>query len=153
MLKRLLFLLAILFMIPVAEAGHQGIDIEIHAPTTYETNRLTDLTNKLNFDGQTMPRWWRVIVLRKPEWDGKMLEYGLVGKTDSAFTILGDDVTFLNEDYLSLASDEQLEHTLAHESGHLICNCSNEDTANKIAEKLENKPSRGSDNPGTADSR
>jgi len=140
-MKKLLaaVLLSLILAFPASPRRHasQGIIIEIHAKTDYESNRLKRLSDKLNFTGQAMVPWWRIIVLNKPDWTDALIKYNLEGRTDSAFTVLGQNVTYVNEEYLFFASDSQAEFTLAHEAGHMICGCMSEDIANKIGKILE----------------
>ena len=84
-----------------------------------------------------MVPWWRIVVLNKADWTDALIKYNLEGQTDSAFTVFGQNVTFVNEDYIGFADDARLEHTLAHEAAHLILEGGNEDQANSLAKKLE----------------
>ena len=112
----------------------QSTIIEVHAPTVFETVRINRLASSLNFAGQAMPGWWKIVVLTPGEWNEDVSKWNL--DTASAFTTLGQNITYLNPDYLIIASDGRLQWTLAHEAGHLICNCTSEDKANAIAKIL-----------------
>jgi hypothetical protein len=133
MLKRLV-LAACLLLIPTSVK--QQITIDVRGRTSSETVRLQALAN-LNFTGQTMPPHWTIIVLSKIEWDSELVKRNLVGQTDTAFTVLIEDVTYINEDYVTSALNSRIRHTLAHEASHMICGCASESIANKIARQLE----------------
>lgn len=115
-----------------------GILINVYAPTKYEQDRVRDLAQSLNFTGQPMVSWWRITVLNRADWEENLIRYNLVGRTNSAFTVLGEGMTFLNEEYLFFAVDERVRFTLAHEAAHEICECQSEDRANEIARILIN---------------
>lgn len=124
---------------PIRPLSADGILIEVNGPTPYERERIRGLASSLNFVGQPMPGWWRITILNRPDWDEALARYGLEGQTYSAFTVLGQNQTFVNEEYLFFASTERVRFTLAHEAAHLICSCASEDKANQIARILIKK--------------
>lgn len=113
-----------------------GIFIEVGGSTPYERERVRKLANSLNFINLPSPNWWRIIILNEPDWQDALVKYHLEGSTGSAFTIMGQDITYLREEYLEFGVDERVRFTLAHEFGHLSCRCSNEDRANEVARQM-----------------
>lgn len=109
----------------------------IWGSTSYERNRLTRLEQSLNFSRVPMTNTWNVTII--PADDFHRRKDLLKVDTDSAYTILGFNQTYVNEDYLVYADDERVRQTLAHEAGHLICQCISEDKANEIAYQLQFK--------------
>jgi len=118
------------------QASSHGVIIEVRAGTSYERIRVENLANSLNFTGQAMPGWWRIVVLTRPDWEDALKYYHLEGRTASAFTVLGQNETLISEDYMLWHGSEAVQFTLAHEAGHMICQCQSEDTANDIARIL-----------------
>lgn len=101
----------------------------------YERNRIINLEQSLNFSRVAMTSMWRVTIL-----SGNAFHYytkRLNIDTESAFTALPFQETYLNEDYLIYANDIRVRQTLAHEAGHLICECSSEAKANEIAYQIQ----------------
>ncbi len=121
------------------QASAEGIIIEVRAPTYYESIRIRNLANSLDFSGQPMVNWWRIVVLPRAEWEDALRYYHLEGQTDSAFTIMAQNETLVNEDYTFFAGTYRLRFTLAHEAGHLICQCQSEGRADSIARILTKK--------------
>jgi hypothetical protein len=117
-----------------------GIIIEVRAPTEYERIRIQKLADSLNFSGQPMPGWWRIVILPPVRWEDALRYYHLEGRTASAFTIMGQNETLVSEDYAQYHGGDQVRFTLGHEAGHLICQCQSEDRANDIARILTKKP-------------
>jgi len=131
----LAFALLLCFSRPVSPAPL--VNIQVHAREVYDFDRIKFLANRLNFIGQPMVSYWSITVLDRADWQEALRKYKLEGQTETAFTLMGWNETFVNADYIHYTIDSNVEHTLAHEAGHLICECKSEDTANKIARKLE----------------
>ena len=85
---------------------------------------------------------WTIAVLTSQSWHAAMNQYGTIyGQTAlPAFTILETRRTYLNPDYVKRLSTGQLRNILAHEAGHLLCNCSDEKKANRFADDLLKVP-------------
>jgi len=128
---KMLFLAMCLSISAIAAAPQ----FTIWGSTDYERNRLTRLEQSLNFSKVPMTNTWNVTII--PGEDFRRRVELLKVETDSAYTILQFRQTFMNEDYLVYADDGRVRHTLAHESGHLICECNSETKANEIAYQLE----------------
>lgn len=120
----------------IVKPTSNGLIIEVYGSERYQQDRVRRLATSLNFTGQSMPGWWRVVILSRADWEDAMLRYHLEGRTGSAFTVMGQDETFINEEYLFFATDDRVKFTLGHEAGHLICNCQSEERADKIARIL-----------------
>jgi hypothetical protein len=116
-----------------------GVTVEVRAPTYYEKIRIQNLVDDLDFAGQPMVSWWRIVVLPRAEWEDALRYYHLEGRTASAFTIMGQNETLISEDYMLYHGSYQVRFTLAHEAAHLILNGGTEDQANEIARILTKK--------------
>lgn len=77
------------------------------------------------------------MLLNPTEWQEGLKQYNLVGVTDTAYTFLGSNITYINAEYVDRTLDNKVRHTLAHEGGHLSCVCQSEAEAEAIARKLE----------------
>lgn len=108
--------------------------------TPVERQRITKLESQLNFSQQPMVSYWQITILDAKAWDYMIRQYHIENETATAFTVMEQARTFLNEDYLATTgTDVPVRHTIAHEAGHLICECGSEDKANDIAAVLVGK--------------
>jgi predicted SprT family Zn-dependent metalloprotease len=82
-----------------------------------------------------MTSTWQVTIL--PGEDFRSRANYLKMNTDSAYTFLQLRQTYVNEDFLIYANDVRIRQMMAHEAGHLICECSSEEKANEIAYQLQ----------------
>ncbi|PYU28878.1 MAG: hypothetical protein DMG32_01730 [Acidobacteria bacterium] len=76
---------------------------------------------------------WGILVLTEIEWQN------LGAKrfhTESAFTIIASRHTFVREIYVRSHSATQIRRTLAHEVGHIMCDCMKESVADQAAATL-----------------
>jgi hypothetical protein len=80
-----------------------------------------------------IPADWHFFMLSEAEWKNSKGQ-GL--GTHTAYSNLAYKTTFIRESYAISAQDSQFRHTIAHEMGHRICNCTNESTADRIADQL-----------------
>jgi hypothetical protein len=112
----------------------------IQGSTSWERARLTRMEQSLNFTKEPMTSTWQVIIDPGDEFRANvqfMLEHHEIDHyTDSAYTSLPSRQTHVNEDYL-VVDDSRVRQTLAHEAGHLICECHDEEKANEIAYQLQ----------------
>ena len=122
----------LLFTIPVKAAAPQ---VYLGGSTQYERDRILRLEHTLNFSREPMLSPWTIRILDEETFLKYVRENNL--STYSAYTNLFGTVTSLNEGYLEFAIDSRVRHTLAHEAGHVICQCASEDKANEIAYQLE----------------
>ncbi len=136
-MRKFILAIALLLVFVRPASPVPSVNIQVHAKEVYDFDRIKFLANRLNFAGQPMVSYWSITVLDRADWQEALLKYKLEGKTETAFTLMGWNETFVNADYIHYTIDSTVEHTLAHEAGHLICECKSEDTANKIARKLE----------------
>lgn len=109
--------------------------------TSIERNRLIHIEQSLNFTQEPMTSQWNVIidppdVFRKNVED-MMKSHSIDYYTDTAYTALPLMQTHINEEHIF--DDGIIRHTMAHEAGHLICECHSEDKANEIAYQLETR--------------
>ena len=131
-IKKLLVLALAFAMSAVAAAPTMFF---VDGSTAYEQQRIVRLEQSLNFSQEPMVSIWEVTIDDGKLFDDYVQEHGL--PTESAYTFLGLNHTHLNEAYLLWHSDREVRHLLAHEAGHMICNCTSEQKANEIAEVLE----------------
>lgn len=113
----------------------------IQGGTSLERYRIIRLEQSLNFTKEPMTNTWQVIIDSGNVFRDnvqQMLEHHTIDHyTESAYTAFGLNQTHLNEDYLIYADDEKVRQTIAHEAGHLICECHSEEKANDIAYQLQ----------------
>lgn len=103
----------------------------VNGSTTYEQKRITRIEHTLNFTQQAMPDEWDVTIWPQARFDKYVSETNT--PTSIAFTFLGQDHTYINEYFLIWATDEQVQFVLAHEAGHMVCECKSEEKADAIA--------------------
>jgi len=106
-----------------------------YGSTSYERYRVARLAQSLDFTKEPMPSPWAITILSEDVFNENLHKFNI--ETDSAYTILEQQETFLNEYYLVYANDAHLKQTIAHEAGHLICECKSESKANDIAYQLQ----------------
>jgi len=125
-------MIAMLLAVSAFAAAPQVI---LDGSTSWERDRVLNFERSLNFSNQPMVSTWYITVLPKEEFEDNVRR--LKVDTVSAYTFVGLGRTYINEDYLTWSTDEQIRQTIAHESGHLICECSSEERANEIAYEVE----------------
>jgi hypothetical protein len=107
----------------------------VDGSTSWERSRIERLEHQLNFTNESMPNSWDIHIIPEIQFEANIRRYNI--NTESAYTFLPLDRTYLNEFYLQYADDRRVRHTLAHEAGHMICNCTSEEKAEEIAYQLE----------------
>ncbi len=107
----------------------------IDGSTSWERARLTRLERSLNFTKEPMPDTWNIHIIPEAQFHENVEKMKVT--TESAYTFMPLDQTYINEAYLQYATDQMVRHTLAHEAGHMICACTSEEKANDIAFQLE----------------
>ena len=123
--------------ISTTQASSVSVIVTTTGSTSYEQNRIIRLAKNLNLDSQpAMPEWWNIQIMSGQEFEAMLVQNGIDGLTYSAVSFLGQGKTIVNENYLTFADDARVEQTLAHEAGHLICNCASEARANEIASAI-----------------
>jgi hypothetical protein len=81
---------------------------------------------------------WNVVVLTEPQWNEMYKQIGtdkMGHPTDSAFSMMDLNRTYLRQSWLQGKTPEQVEAKLAHEYGHLTLHSHKEDDANRWAEQ------------------
>jgi Zn-dependent protease with chaperone function len=82
------------------------------------------------------PKNWQIIVVCSRErWERYRAKFGALA-TDSAFTLRTNRITVVNAAMCKRKSSSESRFVLAHEAGHLICNCNDERLANQEAARL-----------------
>ena len=127
--------LSIILVLSVVSLFAAAPQFFIQGSTSWERNRLTRMESSLNFARQPMTNTWEVIILPEDQFEKNVEMWNL--DTHSAYTYLPLRQTYINEAYLITAEDRRIRHTMAHEAGHLICECNSEQRANDIAYQLE----------------
>lgn len=108
----------------------------VSGSTSFEQSRVMRLERSLNFTKEPMVSTWTVIIDPGDVFAENVKKLNL--DTESGYTYLGGmNQTHLNEDYMVWHDDQDVRHLLAHEAGHLICECKSEQKANDIAYQLE----------------
>ena len=79
----------------------------------------------------TVPADWHFFIFNEAQWINRP-----GAGTHTAYSYLDSKHTYIRETYILRSTDEQLRHTIAHEMGHRICNCTDEATAEGIAAKI-----------------
>ena len=131
MMKRLLTIL-VLCVVGAFAAAPQ---VFISGSAEFERDRIMRLEHSLNFTKEPMVSTWYITIDPGNIFDENVQKLHL--DTESGYTYLGSNQTHLNEDYLIWHDDHDVRHLLAHEAGHLICECTSEQKANDIAYQLE----------------
>lgn len=113
----------------------------ISGSTSWERSHLTRVEQSLNFTKVPMTSTWQVIIdpgdMFRDNVQSMLEHHAIDHYTDSAYTNLAMRQTHVNEDYLIYATEAQIRQTMAHEAGHLICECHSEAKANDIAYVLQ----------------
>jgi len=134
--QRLSFILfAGLMLCNVADAANVKV-IAVGAKTVAECPALAPLTTDLK-DVQ-FPDGWTIYVACTPRaWDDVGRQLDTRGRTNAAMTSQSAHVTIINGAIYSSTFDWTGTHqrtgkeVLMHERGHIICQCNDEDKANK----------------------
>jgi Zn-dependent protease with chaperone function len=88
------------------------------------------------------PDNWRVVVVCSPAtWAELKLISPALERTDYAFTLRTLRVTFINSQAYDWVPESQMRFVVAHEAGHLVCGCDDEDRADREARKMLRKRS------------
>ncbi len=107
----------------------------VDGSTSFEQDRVIHFERSLNFSKEPMVSVWSLTILPDDVFQQYVKDHNI--PTETAYTYAGVNHTYLNEDVLLWQSDEVIRHVIAHEAGHLICECRSEDKANEIAVQLE----------------
>ena len=81
---------------------------------------------------------WNVVILTDPQWDEMYKQIGQAAAghpTDSAFSMMDLNRTYLKQSWLQGKTSEDIEAKLAHEYGHLTLRSHKEDDANGWAKQ------------------
>ena len=78
---------------------------------------------------------WHIFLLPEKEWSTHLTKKQR-GVARACYTFLGLRVTYCNVEWVSEASIYEVAHTMAHEYGHILCNCADERIAEWHAAKL-----------------
>jgi hypothetical protein len=127
------FVLVVTLVITTSAAAPTQFSVD--GSTSWERTRIERLEHQLNFTKEPMLDTWGVHIIPVEQFEIAKRRYNL--NTESAFTFIPQDQTYLNEFYLIYADDRRVRHTLAHEAGHMICGCTSEEKAEEIAYQLE----------------
>lgn len=127
---RALFLVMMLAVCSFAASPQVLID----GSTSYEQARIMRLERSLNFTKEPMVSTWQITIWPGQQFDEYVRMHDL--PTDAGFTFLGLNHTYINENYLVWHNDVDVQFLIAHEAGHMICDCRSEQKANEIAEQL-----------------
>jgi hypothetical protein len=121
----------LLTLLAVLIAGAAAPQFIVDGSTTFEQNRVARIERSINFTQVAMPDEWEVTIWPQERFDKFVHETKT--PTSIAFTYLGLNHTYINEYFLIWATDEQIQFVLAHEAGHMICECRSEAKADAIA--------------------
>lgn len=130
----LIFSVMLVFALVVGQAAAPTM-FSIDGSTSFERERLTHLERGLNFTKVAMSDTWEIHIIPEGQFEENV--HRLKANTISAYTFLPLDQTYINEGYLTYADDSTVRQTLAHEAGHMICQCASESKANEIAWQLQ----------------
>lgn len=76
-----------------------------------------------------LPEGWLIVTVDEPTWRRLKKKYDLPPDALTAFTDIHAGWTVVRERYALTATNERLRHTMAHEGGHVACQCASEDVA------------------------
>lgn len=82
------------------------------------------------------PQDWRFIVLDEVQWKQIMSKSGTRLMSQTTISNLETHFTFIREGYAIAATDYKLRRSLAHEMGHRMCACQDEDKANFYQDQI-----------------
>jgi hypothetical protein len=128
--------LAVMMLCAVSALGAAPSMFFVDGSTSWERGRIERLEHNLNFTKVAMPDTWNIHIIPEEQFQENIQIMHV--NTESAYTFMPLGQTYINEGYLGYADDRMLRHTLAHEAGHMICECTSEQKANAIAYVLEN---------------
>jgi hypothetical protein len=109
--------------------------LTIDGGTSWQRARIERLESQLNFTHEPMPNTWNIHIIPGTQFNENVKRLNV--DTSTAYTFIQIDQTYLNEDYLTTAPEFRIRHNLAHEAGHMICQCRDENRAEAIAAQLE----------------
>lgn len=122
---------------PQAEQAPVNKGVYVQSPSG--VNDFTTLIKK-HADSFPALKNWNIILLSDQAWEPLRKQVTIPEHpTDSAFSFLGSNRTYLKQSFLQGKSDDQILKLLAHEYGHLVLNSHKEDDANGWAKKYLNK--------------
>lgn len=81
------------------------------------------------------PSNWKILVQDEPTWKRQSQQPG-VARTQEAFSIRKKRITIIRASFVNNNMDFRVKRTLAHEAGHIFCDCNDESRADKIADSL-----------------
>ena len=115
-MRILIILLFASILVPLAEAS----------PHVYSSQKdfanLRDSVSAALLQTSVSDSEWTIFIVPEKEWKSS-LRKGQHGHT--AYTLPGK-LTYLNAEWLRGSSSEKIAQVLAHEYGHILCNCSDE---------------------------
>ncbi|MBI4461561.1 MAG: hypothetical protein HY653_01520 [Acidobacteria bacterium] len=82
------------------------------------------------------PADWTYVILDGKDWRRASQMFKTEKNTTAAFTVLELRTTFLNAEYVQQRLPRPCLDVLAHELGHITCNCGSEMRARKVADEL-----------------
>ncbi len=82
------------------------------------------------------PTEWTYVILDGNDWRRATQRFKTEKNTTAAFTVLELRTTFFNADYIQQRLPRPPLDVLAHEVGHIACNCRSEMRAKFVAEQL-----------------
>jgi len=75
---------------------------------------------------------WSVVILDEAQWK----QWGKTPHSIAAFSVIPGRVTFIRQGYILTHTPDQVVNVLAHEAGHLECNCESEERADELMVQL-----------------
>ena len=113
------------------------LTVTVHA----STNLLTEQTLRISVIRKTLPAIpadWHFIVVSDDDWRHIIDKNGLNhGSPQSAVSNLKNHITFVRAAYAMQAPDWELRKTIAHEMGHYLCGCTDENKANFFQDQIQ----------------
>lgn len=79
---------------------------------------------------------WSITIVSESEFLLSINKFQRNQSAGSCYTVLPARMTYCNAAWVNKSSVEQIAHSLAHEFGHLLCNCGVEKRANDEARFL-----------------
>lgn len=98
----------------------------------FAVNPTAQLAGTLDYPAD----WKIVVVCNEVVWDGLMRQAKVNYVSDYAFTFQPTKVTFIRARVFTDMTKYRPRWVLAHELGHIVCRCDNEDKADKYADKV-----------------
>jgi hypothetical protein len=123
-------LATLLLLVPSLFAGPR-----VYIDTAAMAEARRHVADALSYLPSVQDDAWHIFLLPEKQWSTGLTkkQRGIAG---TCYTLVSLRVTYCKVDWVSEASIYEIAHSLAHEYGHILCNCADERVAEWHAAKL-----------------